>query len=386
MRTAVEPLMPLTEPAVSLDHYRERGGGIGLAEARQASAAEIIAEVRAAGLRGRGGAGFPTAAKWAAARGPVSLVCNAAGGGLGAFKDRFILRRNAYQVIEGLAIAAHAVGATRAFIGIRGTFHTEIALLCRALDELAAARLLGPAPVRLVLGPDQYEFGDEATMADTVGAGPSFVVNNVETLAHVPSILRLGANGSVDQTVFTLSGDIRRPGCYELPLGVPLRMLVDLVGDGTPSGRPVRAVFVGGAPPLTELDDVAPGSTGLVVYDDSTCMVAATLACCRSDDADRLDRIERGIGTYRDLDALRATDSPLVRGALDTFADEFEAHIGRPCPRPRDLPVPKLVDFDELAMRFTYDDLPRQRTWRRQIDGLTPRARLNATLKANESA
>jgi NADH-quinone oxidoreductase subunit F len=386
MRTAVEPLMPLTEPVVSLDHYRERGGGIGLAEARQAGAAEIIAEVRAAGLRGRGGAGFPTAAKWAAARGPVSLVCNAAEGGLGAFKDRFILRRNAYQVIEGLAIAAHAVGATRAFIGIRGTFHTEIALLCWALDELAGARLLGPAPLRLVLGPDQYEFGDEATMADTVGAGPSFVVNNVETLAHVPTILRLGANGSVDQTVFTLSGDIRRPGCYELPLGVPLRMLIDLVGDGTPSGRPVRAVFVGGAAPLAELDDVAPGSTGLVVYDDSTCMVAATLACCRSDDADRLDRIERGIGTHCDLDALRATDSPLVRGALDTFADEFEAHIGRPCPRPRDLPVPKLVDFDELAMRFTYDDLPRQRTWRRQIDGLTPRARLNATLKANESA
>jgi NADH-quinone oxidoreductase subunit F len=352
-------VVPLTEPAVALDHYRERGGGIGLAEARQASPAEIITEVRAAGLRGRGGACGPTAAKWAAARGPVSLVCNAAEGELGAFKDRFILQRNAYQVIEGLMIAARAVGATRVFIGIRGTCHTEIALLCRALDEMAAARLLGPAPVRLVLGPDDYRFGDEATMADTVGAGPSYVVNNVETLAHVPSILRLGANGSADQTVFTLSGDIRRPGCYELPIGVPLGMLVDLIGGGTPSGRPVRAVFPGGAAPLTDLDDVpALGSTGLVVYDDTACMVAATLACCRSGDADRLDRIERGVGTQCDLDALRATDSPVVRGAVAAFDDEFEAHIGRACPRPRNLPIPRLVDFDELTMRFSYETRP----------------------------
>src|SRR5258707_6435120 len=106
MRTAVEPLMPLTEPVVSLDHYRERGGGIGLAEARQAGAAEIIAEVRAAGLRGRGGAGFPTAAKWAAAPGPVSVVCKAGQGEPGAFQDPIIFRRKAYQVIERLAIAA----------------------------------------------------------------------------------------------------------------------------------------------------------------------------------------------------------------------------------------------------------------------------------------
>jgi NADH-quinone oxidoreductase subunit F len=271
-----------------------------------------------------------------------------------------------------MVIAAHAVGAARVFIGIRGTFHTEIALLCRALDEMAAARLLGPAPVRLVLGPDEYEFGDEATMADAVGAGPSVVVNNVETLAHVPSVLRLGANGFQNSTVFTLSGDVRRPGPYELPLGVPLRMLVDLVGGGTPSGRPVQAVFLGAAAPLTgarldvplDYESVcaagsALGSAGLVVYDDSTCMVAAALACCRDDDAaDRLDRIERGVGTRCDLDALRATDSPLVRGVLDSFADEFEAHLGRPCPRPRDLPIPKLVDFDELAGRFSYGARP----------------------------
>jgi hypothetical protein len=133
-------------------------------------------------------------------------------------------------------------------------------------------------------------------------------------------------------------------------------MLVDLIGGGTPSGRPVRAVFVGGAAPLTELDDV-PAPATLIVYDDSTCMVAATLACCRSD-TDRLDRIERGIGTHCDLDALRTTDSPVVRGALTAFGDEFEAHIGRPCPKPRDLPVPRLVDFDESTMRFTYEARP----------------------------
>ena len=410
MRTAVEHILPLTEPVASLAHYQATGGGIGLAEALRVGPDEVIAEVRAAGLRGRGGAGFPTATKWAATRnsnGPTSVVCNAAEAELGTFKDRFILRRNAYQVLEGLAIAAVAVGASRAFIGIRQSCYVEIAALVRALDELAAARLLGPASIRLVLGPDEYQFGEEKTMlaATEADEGETAVVNNVETLAHVSTVLRLGANafraaGSVDSpgtTVFTLSGDVRRPGLYELPLGVSLRMLIELFGAGTPSGRPVKAVFPGaGAAPLTgamldvplDYDSVhaagsALGSAGLVVYDDSTCMVAAALASCgflaaggqcpACQGLDRriagsLARIERGDGTQGDLMVLHLGGgqrccpptgaAKLVRGVLAGFADEFAAHIGRSCPAPRDLPIPKLVDFDEPACRFTYPATP----------------------------
>jgi len=402
----VEPIQPLTEPVASLAQYRATGGGTGLAEALSAGPEAVIAEVRAAGLRGRGGAGFQTAAKWAATRssdGPVSVVCNAAEGGLGTFKDRFILRRNAYQVLEGLAIATVAVGARRAYIGIRGVCRVEIAALVRALDEMCAARLLGPASIRLVVGPDEYRFGEEHAMFAAADVDSSVVVNNVETLAHVPAVLRLGANGfrevgtpdSPGTTVFTLSGDVRVPGLYELPLGVPLRVLIDLFGAGTPSGRPVKAVFPGaGAAPLTgaRLDvpldyeslgavGSALGAGGLVVYDDSTCMVAAALASCRflatqpagqcracqqrdQRIATSLGRIERGEGTNGDLAVLHlgggqrccppTGTATLVRGLLAEFADEFAAHVGRPCPRPRDLPTPRLADFDEDGARFSY--------------------------------
>ncbi|HEY0808090.1 MAG TPA: NADH-ubiquinone oxidoreductase-F iron-sulfur binding region domain-containing protein, partial [Pseudonocardiaceae bacterium] len=409
MSTAVEQILPLTEPVASLAYYRDNGGGTGLAEALRIGPDEVIAEVGAAGLRGRGGAGLPTAAKWAATRGsgPVSVVCNAAEGELGTFKDRFILRRNAYQVLEGLAIAAVAVGARHAYIGIRRTCHVEIAALVRALDELAAARMLGPASIRLVLGPDEYLFGEETAMLAATEAPTEVVVNNVETLAHVSAVLRLGANGfrangstdSPGTTVFTLSGDVRMPGLYELPLGVSLRMLVELFGAGTPSGRLVKAVFPGaGAAPLTgsrldvplDYESVcaagsALGSAGLVVYDDSTCMVAAALAFCRflaTEPAGQcprcqrrdqriavsLARIERGDGAHGDLAALHLGGgqrccpptgaAKLIRGVLAEFAEEFTEHLSRPCPRPRDLPVPRLVDFDEPTGRFTYPAVP----------------------------
>jgi NADH:ubiquinone oxidoreductase subunit F (NADH-binding) len=410
MATAVDQILPLTEPVASLARYRDSGGGAGLAEALRVGPAEVIAEVAAAGLRGRGGAGLPTAPKWAAARaadGPVSVVCNAAEGELGTFKDRFILRRNAYQVLEGLAIAAVAVGARRAFIGIRGTCHVEIAALVRALDEMCAARLLGPASIRLVFGPDEYLFGEEKAMLAATDADNTVVVNNVETLAHVPAVLRLGANGfrttgtpdSPGTTVFTLSGDVRRPGLYELPLGVSLRTLIELFGAGTPSGRPVKAVFPGaGAAPLAgarldvplDYESVraagsALGSAGLVVYDDSTCMVAAALASCRflaSEPAgqcpacqgrDRriaasLARIEQGNGDHGDLTVLHLGGgqrccpptgaAKLIRGVLADFPAEVAEHLGRRCARPRDLPIPRLVDFDEFDGRFTYPATP----------------------------
>lgn len=125
----------------------------------------MIAEIRASGLRGRGGAGFPTADKWASVRGAggpaTSVVCNAAEGEPGTFKDRFLLRRNPYQVLEGLVIAAFATGATRAFVATKQGYHPEIDAVRRAIVEMRAADLLGPVAVQLVLGSDEYLFGEE---------------------------------------------------------------------------------------------------------------------------------------------------------------------------------------------------------------------------------
>ena len=434
MSTSLERVLPLTEPVGSLRDYRATGGGEGLLAATRLGRLAVTDEIRLAGLRGRGGAGFPTATKWAGVRsdtGPVSVVCNAAEGEPGTFKDRFILRRNPYQVLEGLAIAALATGAQRAYVAIKGNSRVEVAALRQALNEVRAAGVLEHVPVQLVLGPDEYLFGEEKATVEVIegglplprilppyqvgllarrGSANPVVVNNVETLAHVPGILRHGAakfrtsgtDESPGTTVFTLSGDVRRPGVHELPLGIPVRLLIEVAGGGVAGGRRVKAVFPGAsAAPLTEdqLDTTLDfegmrdagsglGSAGLVVYDDSACVVAATLAYCRflaiescaqcpackhgtGEIADCLDRIERGVGAQSDVDTmiakcasvgggrrcfLPAGAALLVLGALTSFADEFQNHLGRRCPLPRDLPVPKFTDFDELTNRFCYDE------------------------------
>lgn len=433
MVLGAERILPLTEPVGGLADYLAAGGGEGLAIARSHGPDWVISMVAAAGLRGRGGAGAPTAAKWRAVRAagcPDALVvCNAAEGEPGTFKDRFIIRRNPYQVLEGLAIAALAVGASRGLLVIKQRFEQEVVALLVALDELHSADLLGPVPIQLVFGPDEYLFGEEHAVIEAIGCaappprvfppyriGPpagrgvgATAMNNVETLAHVPEILRLGADwfrstgtaGSPGRTVFTVSGDVCRPGVHELPLGIPLRILVDVIAGGVRSGRRMKAVVPGASGAvLTEAHLDTPldfdslratgsllGSAGFVVYDDSACIVAATLAysrflavescakcpaCRRGIETitDCLARIEAGAGAARDLDAILATcatvtggqrcalpsgEAALVRSALRAFRSEFEAHLGRPCPRPRDLPVPMIVDYDEVSGRFRYD-------------------------------
>jgi NADH:ubiquinone oxidoreductase subunit F (NADH-binding) len=428
-------ILPLTEPVDSLGDYLSRGGTEGLATALRRTPDQVIAEVRTAGLRGRGGAGFPTADKWASVRGADGptryVVCNAAEGEPGTFKDRYILRRNPYLVLEGTAIAAHAVGASRAFVAIKTRYGPEIDRLRGALAELTEADLLGPVPVQLVLGPDEYLFGEEKAALEVIeGSEPlprifppyqlgvfakrdarnPTAVNNVETLAHVPNILCNGAasfrTGGTDtspgSTVFTVSGDVRRPGLYELPFGLSMRVLLDLVAGGPANGRRFKAVVPGASAGLltedrldTPLDfesmrDAGSGlgSAGFVVYDDSTCMVAATLTFARflaiescgqcpackhgtEEIAESLERLERGLGTADDLAAVRQKcgtvtggsrcalplgAEALVSSALEAFEDEFTAHVGRSCPLPRDLPVPKITDFDDATGRFDYDE------------------------------
>ncbi|MCW2898593.1 MAG: NADH-quinone oxidoreductase subunit [Streptosporangiaceae bacterium] len=422
----IEPLLVLTEPVRSAAEYLARGGGQGLAAAVTRAPAQVAAEVRRSGLRGRGGSGFPTGAKWESARArPGStrfLVCNAAEGEPATFKDRWIIRRNPYQVLEGIAIAAYAIGAAKAYIAIKETSRREIEALRRAMAEMPSQ-----VPVELITGPEDYLFGEEKATVEVIegrealprilppyqvglfagsGRPNPTVVNNVETLANVPLILRRGSDwfrqsgtpGSPGGMVFTICGDIRRPGMYELPLGLSLDALVHLVGGGPHEGREIKVVFPGAsAAPLaperfgTPLDfdtmraaGSALGSGGFAVYDDTACIVAVTLGFARflahescgqcpackhgcTAIADGLERIERGAGSEDDLRAvlarcetvtggrrcaLPAGTDQLVRSAIETFREEFQAHLGRACPRPRCLPLPLIADFGDG--RFSY--------------------------------
>lgn len=318
-------LLPEGEPVHNLAAYLAQGGGMAYARARESDPADIVDELRRAGLRGRGGAGFSTALKWSGVRedpASIKFVCaNAAEGEPGTFKDRYLLRMNPYQVIEGLAIARHVIGARRAYLCIKGTQADEVARVRSALDEMAAQSDMAEA-IELVLGPDEYLFGEEKGLLAVVEGGlplprvfpphihglfgrpysdPSeeahnpTVVNNVETLAHVTQIVRHGADwfrglGTEDTPgtmLFTVSGDVQRPLVTELPLGLTLRQLVDDVAGGPLPGRSVKAVFPGLANAVLKRDQLgttltfdamrqagsALGSGGFIVYDDTACMV-----------------------------------------------------------------------------------------------------------------
>lgn len=423
------------DPVPSVEAYVERGGGRGLAVARERSPDGVIEEIRRSGLRGRGGAGFPTGMKWRTVRAdpcPTKyLVCNAAEGEPGTFKDRWLLRMNPYQVVEGIGIAALAIGAARAFVGIKAGFGREIARFAEAMEDMAARDLVGPVPIELVPGPDEYLFGEEKALLEVIEGNdplPRVVppwmeglfrtpdspnptaVNNVETLANVPHILANGAEwfrsfGTEDSPgtmVLTLSGDVRAPGIYELPMGFSLRELVEGIGGGAPEGRPVTAVFPGASNTIISPEQLDTplgfgpmsavgtglGSGGFVVYDDSACIVRATLAFSRFLSIEScgqcpackhgtgaitqlLERIDAGEGSELDVETILArartvTDAQrcalptgetlIAQSAIQVFGHEFAEHLGRGCPSSRDLPVPKILDFDERGGGFLLDE------------------------------
>jgi NADH-quinone oxidoreductase subunit F len=207
----------LEKTVASLSEYLGFGGGRGLEVALGASPEAVIQEVVKSGLRGRGGGGFPTGEKWRSIRttgtGTRFAVCNGAEGEPATFKDRYLLRSNPYQVLEGLAIAAYAVGAERCFIGIKETFTEEVSAVQHALQEMRDADALGGIQIEVVLGPDLYLFGEETGLEEVIEgriplpriARPFMLglfatppkdnptlVNNVETLANVPRILADG--------------------------------------------------------------------------------------------------------------------------------------------------------------------------------------------------
>ena len=265
--------------------YSEHGGYQALHHALgEMGPAEVTDVVKAAGLRGRGGAGFPTGVKWSFIPKdvkPVYVVVNADESEPGTFKDRELIEQNPHQVIEGIALCAYAVGAARAYIYGRGEFKGPFARLQMAIDEAYAGGCLGQnildsgfsLDMYTHLGAGAYICGEETALLESLEGklgqprnrppfpatfglyGKPTVVNNVETLANVPPIVLNGADWyrgfgtdkSSGTKIFSLSGHVVRPGNYELPLGIPLRYLLEECGGGVPGGRAVKGILPAGA-------------------------------------------------------------------------------------------------------------------------------------------
>ncbi len=265
----------------SLDQH---GGYVGLKQALTMSPTDVIAQVKASGLVGRGGAAFPTGIKWeGAAQAPGSpkyIVCNADESEPGTFKDRVLLLDDPHSVIEGMLIAGYAIGASRGFIYIRGEYPYVVPALEGALAEARAAGYLGQNildsgfafDIDIRVGAGAYICGEETALFESLEGKRGFprvkppfpttfgvfgkptVINNVETLFNVPLILargvegyrRIGTEKSPGPKLFCVSGDVVQPGLYEVPFGVTLRELLDMAG-GIHDGKGMRAVLFGGA-------------------------------------------------------------------------------------------------------------------------------------------
>jgi NADH-quinone oxidoreductase subunit F len=381
---------------------------------------QLVEEVQASGLRGRGGAGFPTAIKWAKVRAAEDpdkyIICNGDEGDPGAFMDRMLLESFPYRIIEGMAIAARAVGAHQGIFYIRAEYPLAVERIKEALARCNERGLLGDSVMgsdfRLHLavkeGAGAFVCGEEtALLASLEGRRgmprlrPPYpaerglwnkptLVNNVETLALVPWIFRhgaaafaaMGTEKSKGTKVFALAGKVRRGGLIEVPMGITMRQIVEEIGGGVAEGRTFKAVQVGGPSggcvpaeladtpvdyeALTRAGAIM-GSGGLVVLDDSDCMVdiaryflrftqdqsCGKCTFCRIGTRrmlDILDRIAAGKGKAEDLDELerlatttgasslcglgKTAPNPVL-STLRYFREEYEAHLAGRCPAAR---------------------------------------------------
>ncbi len=309
----------------SVEEYERHGGIAGLRRALAIGPAATISEVRESGLRGRGGAGFPTGIKWqtvADAPGPIKyIVCNADEGDSGTFADRMIMEGDPLAIVEGMAIAGFSVGAGQGYIYIRSEYPHAIDAMNRAIEVARGAKLLGASllgsdhgfELEVRVGAGAYVCGEETSLLESLEGrrgevrakpplpahvglfGRPTVINNVLSLGAVPFILAEGAKAYADYGMgrsrgtmpIQLAGNIRHGGLYETPFGITLGELVMDIGGGTQSGRAVRAVQVGGPlgayfPPSlfdTPFDYEAftaagglIGHAGVVVFDDSVDM------------------------------------------------------------------------------------------------------------------
>ncbi|MDQ3570353.1 MAG: hypothetical protein M3396_06970 [Actinomycetota bacterium] len=291
-----------TEPVATLADYVSQGGGRGLEAARRLGPTGVIEELEAAGLRGRGGAGFPTGLKWRTVAEnlspavPATVVVNAAEGEPGTFKDRAIVRADPYRVLEGALAAAAALGSDGVIVALKASFHQEIARVRAAMDEVREAGWVDGVEMFVVEGPSEYLFGEETALLEVIAGRPPFprvappfrhgvdetgtavasaasgvemagpdaqvmppaLVNNAETFANVAAVLAegpdwfrsVGTEQSAGTIVCTVTGRTRRHGVAEFALGTPLGEVIDTIGGGLASGHRVRAVMAGVATPL----------------------------------------------------------------------------------------------------------------------------------------
>lgn len=462
--SVVERVLP-PEPLVNLSEYERWGGGRGLPAARLVDPTVVVELIEASGLRGRGGAGFPTGRKWrtvAESRSRVeaiSVVVNGAEGEPGCFKDRTLLLANPYAVLEGALIAARAVGATRVIVAMKRSFEQQIARVGTAIGEIEAAGWLHDVSISIFEGPDEYLFGEETGLLEVIDgrypfprtappfrqgvdgdavtaddnsevlssspalvemAGPGdettgspALVNNVETLANVPSILAEGAewfravgtDESPGSVVCTVTGCTQRHGVGEFAMGTPLQVVIDTIGGGARPGRRLTAVMSGVANalvPATQLNTPVSyegmkaagsglGAAGFLVFDDNTHITAvaagvarflAVESCgqcrhCKQDGlelGDRLATIVSSTGDQDDLERVQALLVGVIDGArcnlasqqqtvvgsvLGLFDDEVRAHVDHGAAPVEPVLIAPVVDIvDGLA---THDERQRDK-------------------------
>ena len=259
---------------IDADAYAAHGGWAGLEKARALAPGEVVAAVKASGLRGRGGAGFPTGIKWQTVLDTVAddkfIVCNADEGDSGTFADRMLMEGDPFCLIEGMAIAGHAVGALTGYIYVRSEYPFAIRTMRVAIER--SARIVAPFVLEVRVGAGAYVCGEETALLDSIEGkrgqvrakpplpaisglfGKPTVINNVLSLAAAPFILSegpepyaaVGFGRSRGTMPVQLAGNVRNGGLFEIGFGITLGELVDEIGGGTDSGRPVRAVQVGG--------------------------------------------------------------------------------------------------------------------------------------------
>jgi formate dehydrogenase iron-sulfur subunit len=368
--------------------YRAQGGLAGLTRALTLTPEQVVAEVTASGLRGRGGAGFPAGIKWETVRTAASDVkfvcCNADEGDSGTFADRMLMEGDPFTLIEGMAIAAYAVGASEGYVYIRSEYPHTVATLRRAIEIAYAHGILGesvlgsgvPFDLEVRVGAGAYICGEETSMLDSLEGkrgevrakppipalsglfGRPSIVNNVLTLGAVPMVLAdggdayaaLGTGRSRGTQVFQLAGNVRQGGIVEADFGITLRELVEDFGGGTRSGRPLKAVQVGGplgaylAPAQFDLPmdyeafveaGAMIGHGGIVVHDDSmdaSIMARFAMEFCAKESCGKctpcrigstrgvevIDRIRTGDddGRRRNLDLLQDLCTTMEKGSL----------------------------------------------------------------------
>jgi len=404
--------------ATNIDRYIELDGYKAVRQALGMQPDAIINEVKNSGLRGRGGAGFNTGLKWSfvpkQSAKPKYILCNGDESEPGTCKDRLIFEEDPHSVIEGVIIAGLAVGASSGYIYIRGEYRYLLEIMQKAIADAYAKGFLGKNifgsgrdfEVYWHGGAGAYEVGEESALMESLEGkrgvprirppfpavvglwgGPT-VINNAETLASVPPIIlggaewfaNLGTPKNGGTRLFCLSGHINKPGVYELPMGYNLKKMIYEVGGGIPNGRKLKAVVPGGSscPLLTSEEIDLPmdfdtlmkagsmlGSGGVVMVDDSTCMVKFALrimkfyqheSCgwcipCREGTdwlMKTLTRFHSGGGIRKDIDNIQYLSENMLgrtfcplgdAAALPTisivkkFRKEFEDHLeGRPCP------------------------------------------------------